>query len=436
MKNKVNINNDILFYIVLTILFFLCNRFLVYLYIPIVLIVLIKVFKSANNQLFYLILFLIPNLRILDVSGSLHIINILIAIAAIVYISKKIRHFPQSIVIASVVFLICSFSHIFYYDNIGGYIFTEINIVIDYVVFLLLVSDDDSGIEYFTSILYLSAGAIVSAVVCLLAQPDILLQVLNVSWYRFNAYGTDPNYYAVYLLMAIVGLFREMYLSNKILKYLPIVMILMLFGFLTTSKMFIFTLAIIILVNIFLHFMKRQMKSWSFLLKISTVIIAIFFIFKDVFLTLFKRFIDRFIDDPQNNTLKGFTSGRSNIQMSYINYISENIMLLLFGVGTEYGSYYDKLYGIFVAHNTYLDLILSFGVIGTIIIVLLTIKAIYPYIKKKNNIANKFPILIFGLVLVSLSCLTSDMFYYIFALVILPLKAKDTYLIDTEKIDN
>ena len=93
----------------------------------------------------------------------------------------------------------------------------------------------------------------------------------------------------------------------------------------------------------------------------------------------------------------------------------------MFGRGINYYTYYQQ-YGIeLMAHNTYLDFILSWGILGTFVFIIIFILNIYHSISLKNRLINFLPLIIFMIMLMSLSCMSADMFWYLLALVIIPL---------------
>ncbi len=406
-------------YIIFFLLFLLSNRASSLFAIPLLLLIFIRIFVSSNEENYYLILFLIPNVRILDCTGNIHLINVVMAVTAILYIVRRRNNITKSTLLALLTLMVLEFSHAFLYSSLSNTLFIDINLWIDYLVCLMLITDKDTEFDFNKSINFLTAGTLMSAAVSLLSNADVVDLLLNVSYYRFSAYGNDPNYYSVYLILSISGNFWKIQKTGKVTPNIIPIFLLSFLGFLTSSKMFVFVLIFISVVNIFLLILKKEKKSlkafgWLFVI-FSVVLITAHSLIKD----LFDRFLARFSDTTYSGSLLNrLTSGRSNIQEIYLSRMSNSLFLLLYGAGIRYGTYYTMI----VTHNTYIDLFVSYGVVGTFILAMVTLKVILPMIAKGRRFEDYVPLISFAIALFALSCLSADMFYYLLVFTLIPLK--------------
>ena len=100
---------------------------------------------------------------------------------------------------------------------------------------------------------------------------------------------------------------------------------------------------------------------------------------------------------------------------------------LLIGRGLSYYRFYrSKGYSILVAHNTYFDMILSMGIIGSLIFIVLIGISLNGYLIdiKMSNFILLIPLLVFFIELFGLSCFSTDMMWYMLVLAIQPILKK------------
>ena len=175
-------------------------------------------------------------------------------------------------------------------------------------------------------------------------------------------------------------------------------------------------------------------KIGVIILRLLPFILIIYFIFGSEINYLISKFLERFSESYSVNSIANFTSGRSNIQSDYLKYLYSNLESLFFGRGINYLDFYTRYGMTFVAHNTYLDIVLSWGVFGSIIFFFTVIFCIRKYIKiKRNYLRYLLPFFVYLAMLFSLSCLSADMFWYLLAFVLIPLRIQTTTSIDLKK---
>lgn len=181
---------------------------------------------------------------------------------------------------------------------------------------------------------------------------------------RLSGFYGDANFYSAHILVAVSGLLIIM--LNKSFKNVVLLSILVLtllyFGLLSVSKMFLVVLLSIIVI-------------WSLVALISkgkiTTKISIFIVINlgcliiatsELFAKQINMYSIRFKMVSDISTL---TTGRSDILSDYFTFFKQNPTRLLFGQG------YSEVFngGITdAAHNTIIQIIYQFGIIGSIIL--------------------------------------------------------------------
>ena len=122
------------------------------------------------------------------------------------------------------------------------------------------------------------------------------------------------------------------------------------------------------------------------------------------------------------------TSERLDIVLHYIHVLGNNFIALIFGYGFQYVDYLSEPIG-FCAHNTYLDLILSWGIIGIFIFSYILVRLTRGYFDskiEKHGVTECLPVIALGLSFISLSCFNATMFWWVLAAAIISFRRDDT----------
>lgn len=217
---------------------------------------------------------------------------------------------------------------------------------------------------------------------------------------RFTGLYLDPNYYSVSVIFALM-LCLMLFASKKGNRVVLGIIIgaLSIFGLLSYSKMFLITFLVVVLI-----FILRELQSPKKIALAMIVCMAgggalyTWMQNNDYFIVMAKRFF------------KGdVTTGRVDIWTAYIRHIDESLLTLLFGDGL--GMEYLTVGG---PHNTILELIFFFGLIGGILFCI-TMASIFKskVYKNKRNIFNYALPILFFFMSSTLGCLTINelMFY-------------------------
>lgn len=182
---------------------------------------------------------------------------------------------------------------------------------------------------------------------------------------RLSGFYGDSNFYSAQLLVAITcNLFLLIFQKGN-LKILTVILLVTLIycGSLSVSKSFILILAVTLLlwlINVL--FLKKQGKLKFFIL-ISIIVIGVLITSFGLFADEIEMYMVRF---GMVENVSSLTTGRSNILENYLNFFYQNPLMLITGQG-----YTDILYDAVnnrASHNTIIQMLYQFGIIGTIIL--------------------------------------------------------------------
>lgn len=297
----------------------------------------------------------------------------------------------------------------------------------DYMIFILMLiftvlylKTYKNKINFEQCILFLTIGVITASI-----ASNILMEIPHMKSYinvyewkqeeliRLSGFYSDSNFYTVHIIISIAGLL--IIAANKNIKDMIwiglVIVLLVYFGMRSVSKMFIILFIVTLLIwIIFILITKGKITQKVSI--ITFVILSLILILESSFFEqLINMYIIRF---NQIDNMSNLTSGRSNIWVSYFDTMANNMSLLILGNG-----YAGVRYGLtMAAHNTLIQIIYEFGIIGSTIIAIWI--AIISKIYKVHNRLNiskfilisMFIIACFGPFL-SLDMLFFDDFFYI-----------------------
>lgn len=169
--------------------------------------------------------------------------------------------------------------------------------------------------------------------------------------YRFTGLYSDPNYLSEVLIVLCVSLFIFLQQKRIDTKYWAIIVALLAFGTQTISKSFFLMLAVLVILFVVIAFKRRNSNVLIAMALCGTVLIGLALVGK---LTLFDNILKRFMSGGD------FTTGRVGLWKSYIKELILNPLNILigFGIGSSLS---------YMAHNTLLDFIYYYGVLGSIV---------------------------------------------------------------------
>ena len=176
----------------------------------------------------------------------------------------------------------------------------------------------------------------------------------------------------VYCLLTISILMYYVYHEKKILHIVLLLVLIVsvgILGFFTLSKLYLFGLGVIGIFLIISLFNKvYRKKSLIFLGCLVICAIAILFVYPELYYDKIYTMIVRL--------LSNFTTGRDKIYLSCLQYLMENPLVLIFGLGASNyvevgvsGGYAFEM----MAHNILLDGLMSWGILGLSAFIFITV---------------------------------------------------------------
>ena len=176
---------------------------------------------------------------------------------------------------------------------------------------------------------------------------------------RRSGYMGDPNFYSAHITAALSGVL-VLLLNNdkrsKLFMLMPMACLLLYCGLMSVSKSFLLVAACLLLLWAVALLLQRGRMSVKVTLIITLVVAGVFLLSSTVFTDLLDLVFARF---GRDNNLSDFTTGRTDVWVRYITAMLEEPRLLLFGQG-----YTDVIIGEKPTHNTLLNGVYQFGLIG------------------------------------------------------------------------
>lgn len=289
------------------------------------------------------------------------------------------------------------------------------------------ISDKENYPDFEVCTIFYSAGMLLASGMAylLLASPGMqrfisVMNYANIKVTRLAGFNQDPNYFAMQVLLAVVCLFI---LSNhtrstlkKVIQFSAIGCLLF-FGLTSVSKMFLISLVMIGLVWFIGMLTSRNDVSQKVTVILLCAALATVIVSTQLFSDMIDEYLKRFAEITNVSSL---TTGRSDLQAFYINYILNNIDVLLCGVGfiLKYPAGVPNN-----VHNTPIDFIYRLGIIGTALFVTWYINIFKQASLKIKMLFEKklqFLIVLLGLFLpwMALDVLGGDEFFYYLTLLI------------------
>jgi O-antigen ligase len=216
--------------------------------------------------------------------------------------------------------------------------------------------------------LYYIFGIILSSVICFIdsavfpishyvaQQSENFHQMM--STIRFSGLYGDPNYYSVNAIIAMcltIILYRRKELKFSIAVFFSLA--LLLFIGMTGSKSSF--LMLVLPLGMMLYSCVKNRNYWALLLCLLALFATVVLVNLGV-IQIFDYVILRLTNT--GTSTEAFTTGRSLLWAEYIQYLKHTPLHLIFGTGSAHFSLYGR-----PPHNTFLDLLFQYGIIGTLI---------------------------------------------------------------------
>lgn len=376
----------------------------------------IRIMYSSAAYNFALLLLLIPNLGIMQISvgsSSIPVLNMLICLT-LVKLAFSLRHIKIKGTYIYVIgfFLAYEWGHAVYYNLNSIFLLFSWSAAVLYVsLYSVLLYET---YHHRIAVKHFIAGVFISTMYGMLDFLNRYGSLVNHdATIRFHGGAGDANYYSMY---SMIAMFCMLYLISRETNKLPkiiypfLFLLLMAFGILSLSRMFLLVVTLICFLLVFkvIFSVGRSKRLITFILfVVAYVSFFIVYYREDVFSIielLFSRFTD-FIDDPA-----ALTSNRNIIAEQYMELIFSDYIYLIFGIGIQD---YHLRSGVFLeAHNILLELFVVWGIVGFLVFlcfILMLIKYINP---SKTLLGTNFigwlPLLCMGISFMSINAMSNE----------------------------
>ena len=255
--------------------------------------------------------------------------------------------------------------------------------------------------DFYWLTLFFAAGIVMAALSSLyLADfPSIARYITDYELFgvvRYSGYYGDPNFYSAHISAAIAGVLILLLNNTEKKKMLVLIIMLMALvycGFLAVSKSFFLLLACLVLLFVLDLMFKKGRVSAKLLLILTFGVGTIFLLSSSAFLNLVAMILSRFVG---GSNLSDFTTGRTEIWMVFFQAFKDDTWLLVLGKG-----YTDIRINIKGSHNTIIQAVYQFGLVGSIFLTAWLVGCIRIYmrnIKVRWDVLAQLGILIVGVI--------------------------------------
>lgn len=362
----------------------------------------------------------IPFIGVLRFNG-LPLINLILLFSILrVMFPIRIKNHSQRTFLIMICFLaVYDIVHYFFIN------LPSISFIIEVIVYfsIYLTSTISTHVKKAEAAIYYNAfilGSIGSAIFGLVSKYikfktiDSLF-VINNTIDRFSGASEDPNYFAFMLVMSIIF---TLYLieenRNKILLKYFLIVFFTYMGLLTQSRIYI--------VLILLVYGLRGISILTFKIKLkanTVIIICLTLLFISLYSNNIMDILGNVISRFETDSVSDLTSGRNIIFSNYLDYYKSSPLVSLFGIGIIK---YNIRSGMYIyAHNLYIELLVSFGIIGLILVFIMFLLFAYKYKISSNGKKVLFVLLVFG---ITMNVLEVESFVY-FTICCLKLNSKE-----------
>lgn len=280
-----------------------------------------------------------------------------------------------------------------------------VSIIVAIFLGLLIMKYNDGNYDICRLVEYTSAGLVVSSVVALfngffprlesvLGSSRIRIGA-SLYYYRFSGLQANPNYYTV-LVSVVLAVFAVMYLHRRI-KAIDVVYVLLLLVFGLMSSSLSFVVSIVVLGLMFFIASCRKNTTYLFLgfLALGGVATVVYVLRNTDFVSTVLYRLQQYSEEDAL-TASSLTTGRTDIWVLYLNYLSSNLRSLILGVGIGANTY--EIVG-YEVHNYFIEVVFYVGVIGSLLYSWTMIRIFSPkqYISPPRKLVLYFPFAIFFL---------------------------------------
>lgn len=368
-------------------------------------------------------LMLVPNVRIFD--GALsqtYFVNILMAYPVFVKIIEE-RRINVTAAIHTLLLMAWEMGHILTFNYMEYAVANMACIILLYYVECIL-TEKDTHIDFANAARKLAFGSLMSSFMFFVSYSKTLNIFDYLKTARLSGYAGDPNYYSLYICLA-VAMLLIIEGKHKTRDYVYVFTLIFLVLY-TTSKMAVLTL-ILILMYFFGRLLFNMLSRRSrFIRRIAVISVGVGMFFSSTLVELIDKIVARFNENGlETSDVNSITSNRNLIQSYYLEELVTNPAVTAFGYGLQYNETEEYIGFKLIAHNTYMDLIMSWGIVGVVIMLVIFWQMIRQinHIRTERLTFNHFvPMIITAFTFLALSCLSASMFWWVVFASLLPLK--------------
>ncbi|MEP9406904.1 O-antigen ligase family protein [Peribacillus frigoritolerans] len=431
-KNSTEIKNNfltILFYLFLSVILMGYSYSQIStLFILSIIIMGIYVFLSDSYKNYLLVIFILPSLGIFVPDGagfSFATLVLLLCLLKHIISRFNVMRLNKLGVFAVLLMLFYELSHMFLYSF--DMMLTTFRWGALFVYASLVIIDQNFKLDFKRITYYLVAGIFLSTIcgyIMSLTRPSKISDNPNILS-RFEGLGGDPNGFGMIILISILFLINIYNNSSKGKQlHLYIAFTLGMVGLSTFSRSYLITAVIMITIVTISNFFPLKRKGWILRLRFIFIILLVLLLFSDQVSSMLDTTIGR-ISNASN--LDEVTGDRSLlVQLYWDKFINTSIFGILFGDGIigYLKSYSITNAGIITGpHNTYIELLVSWGMLGTILF-LFYLYSMYKsqqskFSRKKPYFLGYLPVLCMLIYLVSLQSLAKYNTYFYLSMVLM-----------------
>ena len=244
--------------------------------------------------------------------------------------------------------------------------------------------------DFFLLTMFLSIGIVLASIssLYLIEFPSIARYIKYYELFgvvRHSGYYGDPNFYSAHISAAISGVLVLLLNNTSKIKMLQLAVVLMLLtycGFLSVSKMFTLIVVCLFLFFVLEVMFKKGKMSLKVLLLLTFVVGALFLLSTTAFSSLIDMMMSRLLRDEN---MSDFTTGRTDIWLEFFRLFKNDTSILLLGQG-----YTNIVITTKTSHNTLIQLIFQFGLVGFIVFAGWVVCLLRVYLRKEKITRNSF----------------------------------------------
>lgn len=351
-----------------------------------ILFIIVYTFKKLTVPI---LLFFLPWSPLLKFSpGQISVYTIAFFAVCLVAFANNYKRMQLNYSIFTVLLLVITgFSKLisgYYLDK--GYILFFIFLIL----FPVMTLECIDGYDYYIITIFFVFGIVSSSLLAkqIYVFPTIARFIDVFSWKemgitRYSGFYGDSNFYSAHVapaLTAVLLLTVRTRKRKRILVLIASAVLLLYCGFIAASKSFIIIIVLVICLWLIVFLFTKNKISTKLMLVLSVFLVGLFVFSSSLFSDSLEVIMIRFGQGLDADTL---TTGRNSLWKSYLNLFLDDPKVLFIGRG-----YTDINLNGRASHNTAIQMIYQFGIIGSVLLIL-WISTIVKYILRSVKMSVK-----------------------------------------------